>query len=131
MHGKGVYTWPDGRKFIGSYANDKKEGAGTFFWLNNSQLEGTWKAGKQEGIGIYTSSKGNVKKEFGSMDREFDGLRTREPHKPLAKNLVSEIGCFVPFGNRFSFSQPQILVKSKTGITSSLNLGLCQFAATI
>lgn len=24
MHGKGVYSWPDGRKYTGGYVKDKK-----------------------------------------------------------------------------------------------------------
>jgi len=41
MHGYGVFTWPvktifyyfkDGKKYIGQYINDKKEGYGEFYW---------------------------------------------------------------------------------------------------
>ena len=30
MHRYGVFTWPDGKKYIGQYVNDKKEGYGEF-----------------------------------------------------------------------------------------------------
>jgi hypothetical protein len=30
MHGKGTFSWPDGRKYEGEYINDKKHGFGTF-----------------------------------------------------------------------------------------------------
>ena len=33
MHGKGIYTWPDGRKYEGSYVQDKKEGQGEYTWV--------------------------------------------------------------------------------------------------
>ncbi|MFN9905335.1 MAG: membrane-binding protein, partial [bacterium] len=32
MEGRGVFTWPDGRKYEGEYLDDKKEGKGTFYW---------------------------------------------------------------------------------------------------
>jgi len=32
MHGRGVFTWPDGRKYEGEYVEDKKEGQGVFYW---------------------------------------------------------------------------------------------------
>ena len=32
MHGRGVFTWPDGRKYEGEYIEDKKEGQGIFYW---------------------------------------------------------------------------------------------------
>lgn len=32
MHGKGVFSWPDGRKYNGSYVEDKKHGYGEFSW---------------------------------------------------------------------------------------------------
>jgi hypothetical protein len=30
MNGKGVFSWPDGRKYDGEYKMDKKEGFGIF-----------------------------------------------------------------------------------------------------
>ena len=32
MNGEGVYTWKDGRKYIGCYKLDKKDGYGEFYW---------------------------------------------------------------------------------------------------
>jgi hypothetical protein len=32
MHGKGKFTWPDGRSYIGEYCEDKKHGYGVFTW---------------------------------------------------------------------------------------------------
>lgn len=34
MHGKGVYTWKDGRKYDGDYKHDKKDGYGTYKWAD-------------------------------------------------------------------------------------------------
>ena len=32
MHGEGIITWEDGRKYEGKYYNDKKHGYGVFTW---------------------------------------------------------------------------------------------------
>lgn len=32
MHGSGVYSWKDGRRYEGEYQNDKKEGFGIYTW---------------------------------------------------------------------------------------------------
>jgi len=32
MHGKGIFTWPDGRVYEGDYYDDKKQGQGVFIW---------------------------------------------------------------------------------------------------
>lgn len=52
MHGKGVFTWPDSKKYIGDYFDDKKEGYGEFFWPDGKQYKGQWKNGHQHGEGI-------------------------------------------------------------------------------
>ena len=39
-------TWPDGRKYVGSYVKDKKEGNGTFEWKDGKKYIGEWKNGK-------------------------------------------------------------------------------------
>lgn len=62
MEGKGVFEWPDGRKYDGEYFDDKKEGMGTFYWPDQRKYEGQWKNGKQDGEGTYTTSSGKTKK---------------------------------------------------------------------
>ncbi len=47
MHGKGIYTWKDGRKYDGEYHNDKKHGYGIYIWADGRRYEGEWKHGKQ------------------------------------------------------------------------------------
>jgi hypothetical protein len=46
MHGKGIFTWIDGRKYVGDYKNDKKHGHGVFHWPDKRKYEGFWKNGK-------------------------------------------------------------------------------------
>jgi len=46
MNGKGEFKWPDGRKYIGNYENDKKEGHGVFYWPDGRKYDGYWKNGK-------------------------------------------------------------------------------------
>ena len=40
MHGKGEYSWTDGRKYSGNYINDKKSGFGVFEWPDGRKYEG-------------------------------------------------------------------------------------------
>jgi hypothetical protein len=40
MHGKGVFTWSDGRRYEGSYIDDKKEGQGMFEWPDGRKYIG-------------------------------------------------------------------------------------------
>lgn len=46
MHGRGVYTWKDGRKYEGEYINDKKAGYGIYTWADGRRYAGSWKNGK-------------------------------------------------------------------------------------
>jgi hypothetical protein len=46
MHGKGTFTWKDGRKYFGSYVHDKKHGYGIFTWPDGREYDGMWKNGK-------------------------------------------------------------------------------------
>jgi hypothetical protein len=45
MHGEGVFLFPDGRKYVGSYVCDIKEGYGEFFWPGKKSYKGNWKKG--------------------------------------------------------------------------------------
>ena len=42
MEGRGVFEWPDGRKYEGEYIDDKKEGEGIFYWPDGRKYEGEW-----------------------------------------------------------------------------------------
>ena len=61
MHGSGVFTWKDGKKYVGEYVDDKKEGWGEFTWpakvgadgaVKGARVyKGEWRGGKQHGKG--------------------------------------------------------------------------------
>ena len=42
MHGNGVLTWKDGRRYEGSFENDKKHGYGIHYKANGQRYEGEW-----------------------------------------------------------------------------------------
>ena len=46
MEGYGTFTWPDGRKYVGEYIDDMKQGEGTFEWPDGRKYIGHWDKGK-------------------------------------------------------------------------------------
>ena len=40
MHGRGIFTWADGRRYDGEYVDDKKEGHGVFIWPDGRRYDG-------------------------------------------------------------------------------------------
>ena len=46
MHGEGEFSWPDGRKYVGEYVDDKKHGNGVFEWPDGKKYDGLWVNGK-------------------------------------------------------------------------------------
>ena len=52
MHGCGVQTWSDGRKYDGEYFNGRKQGTGTFTFATGRKYVGQWHDGKQHGFGV-------------------------------------------------------------------------------
>ena len=46
MHGQGVFSYPDGRRYEGYYLNDKKNGTGTMIMPDGRKYEGEWKDGR-------------------------------------------------------------------------------------
>lgn len=60
MHGNGTFTWSDGRKYVGSYIKDKKEGYGVFEWEDGRIYKGYWHNGKQHGEGEFYSPKEDI-----------------------------------------------------------------------
>ena len=61
MHGKGSYTWKDGRKYEGQYLHDKKHGNGIYIWADGRKYDGQWAYGKQNGKGKYILPDGTVR----------------------------------------------------------------------
>lgn len=61
MHGEGIYTWADGRRYQGQYEMDKKHGFGVYQWADGRVYEGFWLNGKQHGQGKYILQDGTVK----------------------------------------------------------------------
>ena len=63
MHGYGVYSWKDGRRYEGEYIKDKKHGKGKYVWANGKVYDGMWEDGKQHGEGeFYNPSTDETKK---------------------------------------------------------------------
>ena len=60
MNGKGIFSWPDGRRYEGDYKDDKKDGYGEFEWNEGKKFKGNWKNGKQHGEGYLYSVKNNT-----------------------------------------------------------------------
>ena len=63
MHGKGVYTWPDGRKYDGDYVDNKMHGKGVYTWPDGAKYDGDFVDDKIHGKGVYTWPNG----------RKYDG----------------------------------------------------------
>jgi hypothetical protein len=61
MDGLGVYTWADGRCYMGEYKDDKKHGYGIYKWADGRLYLGYWSKGKQHGLGIYKTVDTNFK----------------------------------------------------------------------
>ncbi len=61
MHGKGVYTWNDGRKYEGEYLYDKKHGRGLYTWADGRKYDGEWAHGRQHGKGKYVMPDGTAR----------------------------------------------------------------------
>ena len=51
-HGKGVFEWESGNRYMGSYLNDERHGYGVMEWTDESKYLGTWVDGIQHGIGV-------------------------------------------------------------------------------
>ena len=59
MHGKGIYTGADGRKYDGEFKDDKLHGKGILTWANGNKYDGEFKDSKMHGKGIYTFANGS------------------------------------------------------------------------
>ena len=53
MDGDGVFIWEDGKKYIGKYIGNIKQGYGKLSWNENKYYEGEWYNNKPHGTGKY------------------------------------------------------------------------------
>ena len=53
-NGQGVYTWPDGSKYVGQWKDDKRNGQGTLTLSSGEKYVGQWKDDKRNGQGTNT-----------------------------------------------------------------------------
>lgn len=63
MHGKGVYTWPDGRIYSGNFQNDQRNGFGVYEWGDGRVYKGFFENGLQHGRGHFTDTDGSEYEE--------------------------------------------------------------------
>lgn len=93
MHGRGVYTWKDGRRYEGEYQHDKKHGFGVYTWADGRKYEGPWAYGKQHGKGKYILPDGTVRigvwdngKRIKWLDEDDGGNAQGSPDKTSQGN---------------------------------------------
>lgn len=49
MHGKGTFIWPEGKKYIGNYINNVRNGYGEYYYADGKIYKGIWKDGLMNG----------------------------------------------------------------------------------
>ena len=52
MHGEGVYSWPDGKRYEGSYKQGHRHGQGKLTRPSGNWYSGGWADGKEHGEGL-------------------------------------------------------------------------------
>ncbi len=96
MHGKGLYTWGDGRKYEGEYLNDKKHGFGKYVWADGRAYIGYWGNGKQSGYGKYILTDKSASIGLWSKGKRVKWINEIEleklkKDKSFVKILISEV----------------------------------------
>ena len=51
-NGVGTFSWPNGNRYTGSFADGQREGDGVFFWRDGTVYRGQFLANKQHGYGV-------------------------------------------------------------------------------
>merc|ERR1712217_830445 len=83
-------TWPDGRRYSGQYAEDRKHGEGTFSWQDGRRYQGQWVCGKRHGVGTYTNAKGITRCGTWNMDRPLQWESVPPPEAPAVSTDVAQ-----------------------------------------
>ena len=72
MHGQGMYQWPDGRFYKGSFEKDKKHGYGIYSFPDKRCYKGEFKNGLQHGQGVFVTPDGKER-----QGQWFEGKRIK------------------------------------------------------
>ena len=80
MEGHGVFTWSDGRKYVGDYKDDQKHGNGVFTWPDGRCYDGQWFQGKQHGKGVYMKE-GKKKLGIWQMGKRIEWVKDKKDNK--------------------------------------------------
>lgn len=56
-----MFIWQDGKKYVGSYRDDLKEGYGELIWPDKKIYKGNWKNGLQHGEGAVYLADGQMR----------------------------------------------------------------------
>lgn len=68
--GRGRFYWPDGKKFMGSFVNDKANGAGGILvWADGKTFKGSFKDNIREGFGKLKWKDGTILSAYYKNDR--------------------------------------------------------------
>ena len=86
MEGVGVFTWPDGTQFHGSWSSNRMHGIGTMVFRDGTRFHGNWINNTIEGFGTLKWHDGsvhqgfwhnNARHQWGSFMWNNDGLQQR------------------------------------------------------
>ena len=58
MDGIGYYSWTDGKRYLGEYKDNDKDGFGIHKFANGALHQGYWTKGKGNGPGSYQKNPG-------------------------------------------------------------------------
>lgn len=53
-HGKGIFMWPNGHTYVGDFKQDECQGLGKIYYPDGKIFEGNWAAGKKNGSCTYS-----------------------------------------------------------------------------
>ena len=95
MHGRGVYTWKDGRKYEGEYLHDKKHGHGVYSWADGRKYDGEWAHGRQHVEGSMCNQTALFEQESGKKADVYNGSMIMTLKALLIPNLPLKLAIYV------------------------------------